>query len=186
MGIKKKVIILGAGPVGLIAGWLLSKEKWDVKIFEKNSIIGGMCRSWKWGKFTIDTGPHIFHTPDKKLWKFWKKNFGHLLVEGKFWAKNTYNENFSKLYDYPFSREGFKNFDIKTKSKILKELKSLKQKSTSKNFEEHVQSQVGNTLTEMFFKNYPEKIWGINTKEMTAEWAPKRISFRKKNNPFLF
>ena len=150
---NRKVIILGAGPVGLIAGWLLSKERWDVKIFEKNSIVGGMCRSWKWGKFTVDTGPHIFHTPDKKLWNFWKKNFGNLLVEGKFWAKNTYNENFSKLYDYPFSKEGFKNFDHHTKSNILKELKSLKKKSVSKNFEEHVQSQVGNTLTDMFFKN---------------------------------
>ena len=181
---NRKVIILGAGPVGLIAGWLLSKERWDVKIFEKNSIVGGMCRSWKWGKFTVDTGPHIFHTPDKKLWNFWKKNFGNLLVEGKFWAKNTYNENFSKLYDYPFSKEGFKNFDHHTKSNILKELKSLKKKSVSKNFEEHVQSQVGNTLTDMFFKNYPEKIWGISTKEMTAEWAPKRISFRKKILPF--
>ena len=166
---KRKVIILGAGPVGLIAGWLLSKEKWDVKIFEKNSIIGGMCRSWKWRNFIVDTGPHIFHTPDKKLWKFWKKNFGNVMVEGKFWAKNTYNENFSKLYDYPFSKEGFKNFDNLTKTKILKELKSLNKKSTSKNFQEHVQSQVGHTLTEMFFKNYPEKIWGISTKEMTAE-----------------
>ncbi len=181
---KRKVIILGAGPVGLIAGWLLSKEKWEVKIFEKNIIVGGMCRSWKWNKFTVDTGPHIFHTPDKKLWKFWKKHFGHLLVEGKFWAKNTYDENFSKLYDYPFSKEGFKNFEPETKSQILKELKSLKKKSTSKNFQEHVQSQVGNTLTEMFFKNYPEKVWGISTKEMTAEWAPKRISFRDKILPF--
>ena len=29
---KKKIIILGAGPVGLISGWLLSKKKWDVRI----------------------------------------------------------------------------------------------------------------------------------------------------------
>ena len=36
----------------------------------------------------------------------------------------------------------------------------------------------------MFFKNYPEKVWGISTKEMTAEWAPKRISFRDKILPF--
>ena len=183
---KKKVIILGAGPVGLIAGWLLSKKNWDVKIYEKNSITGGMCRSWKWGKFTVDTGPHIFHTPDKDLWKFWKKNFGDLLVEGKYWAKNTYDDNFSKLYDYPFSEEGFKHFNKFTKKKILNEIKSLKSKTLSKNFEEHVQSQVGDTLTKMFFKNYPEKIWGISTKKMTAEWAPKRISFRKKITPFYF
>ena len=74
---KKKMIILGAGPVGLVTGWLLSERGWKVEIYEKNSIVGGMCRSWKWRDFILDTGPHIFHTPDKKMWNFWKKNFGH-------------------------------------------------------------------------------------------------------------
>tara|TARA_B100000282_G_scaffold215829_1_gene159801 strand:+ start:9796 stop:12186 length:2391 start_codon:yes stop_codon:yes gene_type:complete len=181
---RGKVIILGGGPVGLIAGWQLSKKNWDVELYEKNSITGGMCRSWKWGEFTIDTGPHIFHTPDKKMKEFWKKNFGHLLVEGKFWAKNTYNENFSKLYDYPFSMEGFKYFDKLDKKKILKEIKNLKKGTTSTNFKEHVISQVGPTLAKMFFDNYPAKVWGISTEKMTSEWAPKRISFRKKIEPF--
>ena len=31
--IKKNIFILGAGPVGLVTGWLLC-EKWNVKIFE--------------------------------------------------------------------------------------------------------------------------------------------------------
>ena len=183
---RKKILILGAGPVGLIAGWLLSKKNWEVKIFEKNSMVGGMCRSWKWDKFRLDTGPHIFHTPDKKLWKFWKKNFGKLLIEGKFWAKNTYNENFKKLYDYPLSKEALNNFNISDKKKILKELNYLKKNkiSKAKNFDEQVKAQVGPTLAKMFFKNYPEKIWGISTEKMTAEWAPKRIEFRNKTLPF--
>ena len=123
---REKILILGAGPVGLISGWLLSKKNWEVKVFEKNSIVGGMCRSWRWGKFRVDTGPHIFHTPDKKLWRFWKKNFGKFLVEGKFWAKNTYNEDFKKLYDYPFSKEALNNFNISDKKEILKDLNDLK------------------------------------------------------------
>ena len=183
---KKKILILGAGPVGLISGWLLSKKNWEVKIFEKNSIVGGMCRSWKWGKFRLDTGPHIFHTPDKKLWRFWKKNFGKMLIEGKFWAKNTYNEDFKQLYDYPFSKEALNNFNVSDKKKISEELNYLKKNkiSKTKNFNEHVKAQVGPTLTRMFFKNYPEKIWGISTEKMTAEWAPKRIEFRNKILPF--
>ena len=55
-----------------------------------------------------------------------EKNFGHLLIEGKFWAKNTYNENFLKLYDYPFSMEGFKYFNTVDKKKIVGEIKNLK------------------------------------------------------------
>ena len=38
--------------------------------FEKKNISGGLCRSWKWRDFIVDTGPHIFHTPDKNLAAF--------------------------------------------------------------------------------------------------------------------
>ena len=65
--IKTDVVVIGAGPVGLIAGWLLSKKGWRVNIYEAKSLVGGMCRSWKWNDFILDTGPHIFHTPDKLL-----------------------------------------------------------------------------------------------------------------------
>ncbi len=184
---KNKIIILGAGPIGLVTGWLLSKKDWKVEIYEKNLIVGGMCRSWKWKDFILDTGPHIFHTPDKKMWNFWKKNFGNLLIKGNYWAKNTYNEDFINLYDYPLSFESIKNFPEKYKTKILLELKNLKKNSIklTKNFDEHVKSQVGETLAKMFFRNYPQKIWGIETKNMTAEWAPKKIKFRDKILPFF-
>ena len=76
---KKEAIILGAGPAGLVTGWLLSKKGWKVKIYEKNSVVGGMCRSWKWKGNILDTGPHIFHTPDKTLWSFWNKHLEWLM-----------------------------------------------------------------------------------------------------------
>ena len=184
---KNKIIILGAGPIGLVTGWLLAKKKWDVEIFEKNSMVGGMCRSWKWKDFILDTGPHIFHTRDKNMWDLWKKTFGKLLIEGNYWAKNTYNDDFKNFYEYPISIEGIKKFPEPHRSKIFSELKDINKnkKGTSKNFDEHVKSQVGETLSDMFFKNYPAKIWGIDTKKMTAEWAPKRIKFREKILPFF-
>lgn len=184
---KKEAIILGAGPAGLVTGWLLSKKGWKVKIYEKNSVVGGMCRSWKWKGNILDTGPHIFHTPDKTLWSFWMKNFGHLLVPGKYWSKNTYGDDFKTLYDYPLSYESINSFPKKYKDKIFPELFILKKskKNNAQNFHEHVVNQVGPTLTKMFFKDYPEKLWGISTEKMTSEWAPKRIKFRDKVLPFF-
>ena len=150
-------------------------------------MVGGMCRSWKWKDFILDTGPHIFHTRDKNMWDLWKKTFGKLLIEGNYWAKNTYNDDFKNFYEYPISIEGIKKFPEPHRSKIFSELKDINKnkKGTSKNFDEHVKSQVGETLSDMFFKNYPAKIWGIDTKKMTAEWAPKRIKFREKILPFF-
>ena len=36
----------------------------------------------------------------------------------------------------------------------------------------------------MFFEKYPKKIWGVDTKNMTPDWAPNRIKFRNKILPF--
>ena len=45
---KKKIIILGSGPTGLITAWRLLERGFDVEIIEKNSNSGGLCRSWKY------------------------------------------------------------------------------------------------------------------------------------------
>ncbi len=95
----------------MITAWKLLEAGWDVTIIEKNNSVGGLCRSWKWKDFILDTGPHIFHTPDNQLIKFWKKNFGKLLIEGKFKCKNVQGKNFDKFYDYPLSYEGLNKFE---------------------------------------------------------------------------
>ncbi len=185
MSDKKKVFILGAGPVGLICGWLLSLKNWDVKVFEMKNSVGGMCRSWRWKSHILDTGPHIFHTSDKGLIKFWKKNFSELLQTGKFYSRNVINKNFSESYAYPLSYEAIKKYPSKLKNKIFNELKETNKNLEARNFKEFVENQVGETLTSMFFEGYPKKVWGISTKRMTADWAPKRIKITKKTEPFF-
>lgn len=54
---KKKIIIIGAGPGGLTTGIILSKRGFDVTIFEKESEVGGRNAPIKINGFTFDTGP---------------------------------------------------------------------------------------------------------------------------------
>ena len=42
---SKKAIILGAGPSGLVSAWKLLENNWNVEVYEKLTIPGGMCRS---------------------------------------------------------------------------------------------------------------------------------------------
>ena len=187
MNKKNCAIVLGAGPSGLITAWKLLEAGWDVKIIEKNNISGGLCRSWKQKGFIMDTGPHIFHTPDKLLKNFWKKHFKDLLIEGKFSCKNVKGKNFDEFYEYPLSIEGLNQFDKDLKLKIKKELKKCNkndQRYKAKNYREYIDSFIGPTLRKMFFEKYPKKIWGIDTKHMTPDWAPNRIKFRDKILPF--
>ena len=85
----KNIYIIGAGPSGLITGRELAKKGYNVNVFEKSSFVGGMCRTWKEDNYLLDTGPHIYHTPNKELAKIWKKDFGDILIEGDFWSKNV-------------------------------------------------------------------------------------------------
>jgi len=183
---SKKIFILGAGPVGLITAWQLLKKGHNVRIYEKNNIAGGMCRTWKWDEFLVDTGPHIYHTPDQNLASFWEQEFSDLFVKGDFWCKNVRGNNFDEYWDYPLSWESISRYPNSLKKKILNELKktNIEKKATAKSYAEYIEAQAGPTLTEMFFKTYPEKIWGISTDEMTPDWAPKRVEFRNKVTPF--
>jgi len=183
---KRKAFILGAGPTGLITGLRLLERGWDIEIYEKEECVGGLCRTWKWNNFLVDIGPHIYHTPDVKLAQFWEDKFGDLFVHDDFWCKNVKGDMFSKYWDYPLSWESISRYPKELKQKILKEFKYLSNEkmATAENYTEYIKAQVGETLYQMFFKKYPQKIWGLPTDEMTPDWAPKRIELRQKITPF--
>ena len=185
---KNKAYIIGAGPIGLITAWKLLGKGVDVEVFEKNSLVGGMCRTWKWNGFLLDTGPHIFHTPNKSLSNFWQKEFKDLFVKKDFWCKNIKKENPNIYWDYPVSLESINKYPKELKKKINKELKEIdpNKKLKSISYFDYVKNEVGPTLATMFFTKYPEKIWGISTKVLTPEWAPKRIELRKRVTPFYY
>src|SRR5207302_119432 len=44
-----------------------------------------------------------------------------------------------------------------------------------KTLEDWVRNQFGWRLFSIFFKTYTEKVWGISTKELSADWAAQRI-----------
>ena len=182
----RKAVILGAGPIGLVTAWKLLENKWAVEIHEKQDRVGGMCRTWKWNDFLVDTGPHIYHTPDPELARFWEKEFGDLFIKDQYWCKNVKGENLDEYWDYPLSWESISRYPKSLKEKILGELKSRnpEEKAKAKNYSEYMRAEVGPTLQKMFFQKYPEKIWGITTDEMAPNWAPKRIEFRQKVTPF--
>ena len=183
---KGKIFVIGAGPTGLVSSWKLSENKREIIIFESSSKVGGLCASWLWNDFILDIGPHIFHTPDKYLKDFWKKEFGDLLLEGQYYCGNIQGEQFNEFHHYPLSWEQITKYPVSLREKIIEEIVSLDniKKAKAKNYKEYMDAQVGPTLRKMFFEKYPKKIWGIDTNDLTADWAPKRIKFREKISPF--
>jgi len=52
---------------------------------------------------------------------------------------------------------------------------TVKPKGREDNFEQWVSNRFGKRLFNLFFKSYTEKVWGVPTTEIRAEWAAQRI-----------
>jgi len=182
------IYVLGAGMSGLAtAEKLLELGNTNVEILERSTKVGGLAQSFEWGGFEFnDLGPHIWHTPNNELANEWKNRFGELLVEGRFWGKNVIGQAPGEYFDYPISKNVLSKFDAVTRRKIENELKACTRDSQIRatNFNEYVNALVGPTLSQLFFKDYPEKLWGVSTQEMTANWAPKRIRLTEQSEEF--
>ncbi len=72
---KKKVVIIGAGPAGLTAGYELLKQSkdYEVTILEESNDIGGISKTVKYKGNRMDIGGHRFFSKDKNVTKFWEE-----------------------------------------------------------------------------------------------------------------
>ncbi len=72
---KKKVVIIGAGPAGLTAGYELLKksDKYEVLILEESKAIGGISRTVNHKGNRMDIGGHRFFSKDQEVMDFWKE-----------------------------------------------------------------------------------------------------------------
>ena len=183
----RQIYVLGAGMSGLATALRLAELGVDTTLIEKEKAVGGLAGSFVWGEFkNLDYGPHIYHTPDKQLEEIWKKEYNDLFHENEFWGKNVKGEKFDQYFDYPLSFESLKKFPPVERKKIMHELSHLDETklAKAKSYAEYVRELVGPTLMEYFFIRYPQKLWGVTIDKMTANWAPKRVNFRTKDEHF--
>ena len=65
----KTIYVLGGGVTGLAVAYELLKRGQDVEIIEKSDSLGGLAKTLNWKGRPIDMGPHIYHTPDARIFK---------------------------------------------------------------------------------------------------------------------
>lgn len=61
---RKKIAIIGSGFSSLAAACFLAQDRFDVTVYEKNSVLGGRARLFKESGFTFDMGPSWYWMPD--------------------------------------------------------------------------------------------------------------------------
>ena len=71
---KKSIGIIGAGPAGLTAAYLLAKAGEHVTVFESDpKYVGGISRTESYKGFLFDIGGHRFFSKSKEVEDFWSE-----------------------------------------------------------------------------------------------------------------
>jgi protoporphyrinogen oxidase len=173
---SKRVAIIGAGPAGLTAAYLLAKGNQEVVIFEKDpQYVGGISRTESYKGYHFDIGGHRFFSKSKEVEDFWTEILGDEMLERPRSSRIYYNNHF---FSYPLvAFEALRKLGIFESALCV--LSYLKAKvfpvKNPTNFEEWVTNQFGKRLFNIFFKTYTEKVWGIPCNEISADWAAQRI-----------
>lgn len=172
----KKIAIIGAGPAGLTAAYLLGKANQDVTVFEKDpQYVGGISRTETYKGYSFDIGGHRFFSKSKEVEDFWTEILSDEMLERPRSSRIYYNH---KFFAYPLAAfEALRKLGIIQSTLCV--LSYLKAKAfpikDPKNFEDWVTNQFGKRLFNIFFKTYTEKVWGIPCNEISADWAAQRI-----------
>jgi len=176
---KKKIAILGSGITGLSAALCLLRNGFDVQIFEKRNRIGGLVGGKIINNNIYEYGPHFFHTNNPGILLEIKNIVGKDLIK---FERTILIKFMGQFFTFPLSIiEVLKKLPKQVVFKALFELIGSNFKrifikdKREQNSEMVLLSYYGNTLYELFFKNYIKLVWGIGPEKFSPEFAIQRI-----------
>lgn len=170
-----RVVILGAGPAGLAAAYDLARRGNSPLVLEKSSGVGGISRTVHHRGYYFDLGGHRFFTKFDEVQALWEEILGDQLMVRQRLSRILYD---GKLYDYPLNAaNALRNLGPVEAARCAASFgrARLRPRGKERSFEEWVSNRFGDRLFDIFFKSYTEKVWGIPTHEIGAEWASQRI-----------
>jgi protoporphyrinogen oxidase len=170
------VAIVGAGPAGLTAAYLLTKKGYSVTVIEKDPVyVGGISRTVEYQGFRFDIGGHRFFSKSREVVDLWNEILPNDFIERPRMSRIYYE---GKFYSYPLRAfEALWNLGVIRSAACMASYLRWKlfPHKDPKSFEQWVVNQFGQKLFSIFFKTYTEKVWGMPTSEMSADWAAQRI-----------
>jgi protoporphyrinogen oxidase len=170
------VAIIGAGPAGLTAAYLLSKAGKRVAVIEKDpGYVGGISRTVEHQGYRFDIGGHRFFSKSQAVVDLWNEILPDDFIERPRMSRIYYE---GKFYSYPLRAfEALRNLGLWRSGMCMLSYGWSKVRPIKdvKSFEDWTSNQFGKKLYSIFFKTYTEKVWGMPCNEMSADWAAQRI-----------
>ncbi len=170
-----KTLILGAGPAGLAAAYTLAGQGDEATILEKTNRVGGICRTVSHQGNVFDLGGHRFFTKFDEVQALWEEVLGEEFLLRPRMSRIYYRGAF---FDYPLrATNALRGLGPVESARCMASYgrSRFRPKAREETFEDWVSNRFGRRLFDIFFRTYTEKVWGIPTSEIGAEWAAQRI-----------
>jgi UDP-galactopyranose mutase len=180
-----RILIVGAGLTGCTLAHRFAREGLATTLLERAEVPGGLIRSEHMNGVLYEPhGSHIFHTEDEEVWK----------LANEMTPFNDYRHRVDILADGKILNWPILLSDIDRQSQAEEIHRQLAERegvdatarAQASNFEEWCLELMGPILYERFIRPYTEKQWGRPARELSAQWAPRRVSVRWDNDPYLF
>lgn len=185
---NNKITIIGAGISGLSAARFLSSIA-DVELLEKAEKVGGLVKcDYVSGCLFHRVGGHVFNAKNKEIFDwFWS----HFNKENEFIkAQRNAKILFSgRLIGYPLENHLYE-FEKNTVENIIADLLEIQKRDPKapfeyENFEDFLKGSFGNTLYELYFKPYNQKIWNTDLSTVALEWLEGKLPMPNIKEIFL-
>ena len=141
--------------------------------------MGGLSKTISCNGFRFDLGGHRFLTKEPEIDALIRKLMGGELISvprhSKIFLRNNY-------FDYPLRPlNALFGMGIPTTIKIVEDyiaekVRGLRQVPPQLSLEDWVVVNFGRTMFDIYFREYSEKVWGIDCKRISADWVAQRIS----------
>lgn len=168
-------MILGAGPAGLTAAYALTQQHIPVTVVERDRVVGGLARTEFFRGYGFDIGGHRFYTKMPEVDALWHQLLTHDFMRVPRLSRIHYR---GKFFHYPLRLGNvLQSLGMVESARIFFSYLRARfnPRLPEENFEAYVINRFGERLYQLFFKSYTEKVWGIPTTEIRAEWAAQRI-----------
>src|ERR1700722_16911751 len=181
------ILVVGAGFAGATYARTLAEAGYTVHVIDRRDHIGGNAADWidANGVRVHRYGPHLFHTNATSVFD-WLRRFGS-------WTPYLHrvrailpDGNFAPL---PINLDTINTVfctTLRTGAEMVNFLRGVSVPiADPKNAGEHLRSQIGNVLTDLFFRPYTRKMWDLDLEEMDAS-VVSRLPIRFDSNDLYF
>lgn len=174
-------LIVGSGLFGATFAYRAHQAGKKCLVIDKRFHLGGnvFCECVE-GVNVHKYGAHIFHTSNKQVW-----DFVNSIVEFNRYTNSPVANYKGKLYNLPFNMNTFyQMWNVTTPAKAQAKIEEQKAEALAAlngrepaNLEEQALTLVGKDIFEKLIKEYTEKQWGRNCKDLPA-FIIKRLPVR--------